>query len=95
MVGSGIEQYINLNRDDGIILSCHIHLHIIGGNDGIYSSDQSQPLKYGVLTIRSASSVGNAKFCHVGLSRLDSFPFEARLRALNCSSKDGVDLSES
>ena len=88
MLGSGIELFINLNRDDGVVLCSHVHLHIIGFNDGIDSNDQSQPLKYGVLTIRSASSVGNAKFCHVGLTHLDSFPLEARLRALNCCIED-------
>lgn len=64
-------RYINLYRRDGAHLTCHISLVSILSDskpeelagDPLYNRNE----RWAVLTIRSASVVGNSKFCGIGL----------------------------
>lgn len=71
-------RYMNLYRKDGTPVACHITLvSIIGDStdgssptvidDPLYNKDE----RWAVLTIRSASVVGNSKFCGIGLLGTD------------------------
>lgn len=54
LTGSDLCLYVNLSKDNGVHISCHVTLVPI-------SPATSTTTSWGVLTIRSASSVGNAQ----------------------------------
>lgn len=71
-------EFVNLYKSNGIALSCHLSVISLTG----CSSPQSQsdlgeetvverPFRWAVLTIRSASVVGNSKFSGIGLLGTD------------------------
>ena len=70
--GRSCTEYINLYKSDGVTpLSCHVCLlplksHLCDDDDSSFQGDRN--VLWGVITIRSASAVGNARFS--GLSIL-------------------------
>jgi hypothetical protein len=70
-------EYINLYRDDGVPLSCHVSLLPL---TKIYSCGKME--KLAILTLRSASSVGNMAFSGIGGDSISRFSRAARLKAL-------------
>jgi len=64
-------EYINFYRSDRVPLSCHITNQVILGNtcreqsSSKYEDEASEIIM--ILSIRSASVVGNASFCGIGL----------------------------
>ena len=74
LMGKNALEYINLYRKDGTVLSCHISIQCITGNQKAVNerlnsnNSHSMLQKWAVITIRSASIVGNTK--HSGLSIL-------------------------
>ena len=73
LMGKNSVEYINLYKKDGTVLSCHVSIQCINGNQRmvkkILASNSNVNLqKWAVITIRSASVVGNSK--HSGLSIL-------------------------
>jgi hypothetical protein len=69
-------EYMNLYKQNGTPLSCHVTLTTLTGR-----SVDIDPLttvmsteKWGVVTIRSASVVGNSKFSGIGLLGVEGLP---------------------
>lgn len=72
-------EYVVLYRSDGTPLACHVSLVSVSGDgppprplpghavDPLYVKDE----RWAVLTVRSASAAGNAKFCGIGLVDTD------------------------
>jgi hypothetical protein len=76
---SPVAEYINLYRDDGVPLSCHVTLQPLSKLSG---NDFTENLA--VLTFRSASSVGNVSFCGIGGKPLSCYSSAVRLHAIDC-----------
>lgn len=70
-------EYINLYRDDGVPLSCHVALLPL---TKIYCCGKME--KLAILTLRSASSVGNMAFSGIGGGSISKFSKAARMKAL-------------
>lgn len=77
---SSIEMYINLYRDDGVPLSCHIHLNVLGSK---HATNQLEPEKFAILTVRSASSFSHAISYNIGPGLLDNVSAEMRSEAFH------------
>ena len=61
--GRTCTEYINLYRSDcTTALSCHVSLLPLKSHEGCSTSSGSEHVVWGVLTVRSASAVGNARF---------------------------------
>lgn len=66
-------EYVNLYKANGIALSCHLSvISLTGGNcQTVPQTDDetppTRPFRWAVITIRSASLVGNSKFSGIGL----------------------------
>jgi hypothetical protein len=67
-------EYVNLNRSDGAVLSCHIVIRPIRAGQGAVREVGHTDLRSATLTVRSASSVGNANYVGVGLLGVDRIP---------------------
>ena len=70
-------EYINLYRDDGVPLSCHVALVPL---TKIYCCGKME--KLAIFTLRSASSVGNMAFSGIGGGSISKFSKAARMNAL-------------
>lgn len=87
-LGRTATEYINLYRSDGITpLSCHISLLPLKSHRNITSSTESsspsstnsaENLLWGVITVRSASAVGNARFSGLSFLGMDRVSDEVR-----------------
>lgn len=85
-----ISRYLNLYRSDGVPLSCYVtctslkksienvHTGVCSGCNGAYYYTEA----LAVITMRSESSVGNSKYCAVGLLYLLSVKQEIKEKAL-------------
>lgn len=87
-LGRTATEYINLYRSDGVTpLSCHIsllplksHCNMPSSTEPSSSSDaaSSDSLLWGVITVRSASAVGNARFSGLSFLGMDRVSDEIR-----------------
>ena len=78
-----VQLFINLYRDDGIPLSCHLSLvNLHTSPTSTLSNTCVNQERISIITIRSASSIGNANFCNIGINSLTNFSKEAREEAI-------------
>ena len=64
-------EYVNLYRSDGSVLSCHMVIRTIRAGRTAARDSAEADHRSATLTIRSASSVGNANYIGVGLLGVD------------------------
>lgn len=90
LTGQTIMKYVNLHRADGAVLSCHVVIRPIPSGPVAQSlmlrrnhSDE----RFALLTIRSASAVGNANFVGVGLLGVDRIPHTMLERVIDGATK--------
>jgi hypothetical protein len=70
-------EYINLYNVKGNALSCHVTLTSITGSAAKTDQESAAVMeKWAVLTIRSASVVGNSKLSGIGLLGIDHIPMD-------------------
>jgi hypothetical protein len=91
--GRSMATYINLYRQDDVPLSCYVYVQSLSqvprnankpvADPGDEVASAGDVTKYAVVTIRSASVVGNAKRSGVGLLGLDGVSLEVRVDALD------------
>ena len=70
LTGQSAMEYVNLYRSDREVLSCHVTVRSVPSGDQARQDMQElqhSDERWAVLTIRSASSLGNANFIGVGL----------------------------
>mmetsp|Transcript_20488 Transcript_20488/g.28207 ORF Transcript_20488/g.28207 Transcript_20488/m.28207 type:complete len:279 (+) Transcript_20488:140-976(+) len=86
---TAVNQYINLYRSNGVPLSCHLSVASIAGKA---NPSQSNPLnndadanktKWAVVTVTSASSIGNSKHNGIGILGIDRVSISA-LNQIGC-----------
>lgn len=88
--GKSFSEFMNLHKSNGGSLSCYVSLLCLtnqqtqsptvffaSSTERTLSRDSSEDIvKYGVLTIRSASVVGNSKYSGIGLMGTERVPRE-------------------
>lgn len=84
MTGRSFSEFMNLHKSNGGSLSCYVSLLCLTKHKP--ASQISTPrqqaecseelLKYGILTVRSASVVGNSKYSGIGLMGTERVPRE-------------------
>eukprot|EP01041_Mallomonas_annulata_P001001 gene1001-1968_t len=88
--GSPVAEYINLYRKDGVPLSCFVALQVLQ-----QSLENIQNIGFGhiaaILTIRSASAIGNSKFCGIGLLNTDGISQEKRSQILHNKAEESYE----
>jgi hypothetical protein len=82
LIGKATCEYINLYRRNGVGLSCHISMTVLSSQKKVSinrinsnnnsvesetSNNDSDMVKWGVITVRSASVVGNSKHSGIGI----------------------------
>eukprot|EP01040_Poterioochromonas_malhamensis_P006241 gene6241-6717_t len=91
LTGRSFSEFMNLHKSNGGSLSCYVSLlcltnqrssqrqhQVLRGSfgGGEIGGCGSEILKYGILTVRSASVVGNSKYSGIGLMGTDRVPRE-------------------
>lgn len=75
--GQSAMEYVNLYRADGEVLSCHITVRCIPSTSAARKEMQQRgnvDERWAILTVRSASVVGNANYVGIGLLGIDRIP---------------------
>jgi hypothetical protein len=88
LAGTDIDEYINLYRFNGIPLSCHLTLKYLSKFNSTGKSD-----KLAIMTIVSASAVGNELYCGIGAGKLSQVSISTRLAAIS-TGEDSIDCSD-
>ena len=84
MKGQNFSTFVNLYRDDGVPLSCYVHLQILGSSGSCdHPTSLRDSIKIAILTVHSSSSISNAEFCQVGGNSLENFTLESKMRAIH------------
>lgn len=104
--GQTAMEYVNLYRADGEVLSCHITVRCTpaspsifagrkdtqqggggGPNDGKHGDE-----RWAILTVRSASVVGNANFVGIGLLGVDRIPQQQLERVVGLEQEEIAEI---
>jgi hypothetical protein len=89
LTGRPFSEFLNLHKSNGGSLSCYVSLLCLttqkSTNPGVVSSSSGG--KFGVLTIRSASVVGNSKYSGMGLMGTDRLTRERIQESLPTTNK--------
>ena len=68
LTGSSLSgEFINLYRKDGVVLSCHLSVTVMTDRCSASSTTSEIKEKFAVITIRSASVVGNMYYSGIGI----------------------------
>lgn len=77
-------EFVNLYRANDTVLSCHVSVLSLTAATNVCHHNQSpsppHSVRWAMLTIRSASVVGNSKFSGIGLLGTDRVSIDKRLR---------------
>jgi len=74
LAGQTVMEYVNFYRSDGEVLSCHVTIRSVPSGDQARQEMQENTQsdeRWAVMTVRSASAIGNANFIGVGLLGVD------------------------
>lgn len=86
LTGQTSMDYVNLHRADGAVLSCHVVVRSIPSGataQGAMLRKNHSDERYAIISIRSASAMGNASFIGVGLLGVDRIPPAVMERAID------------
>ena len=91
LAGQTIMEYVNFYRSDGEVLSCHVTIRSIPSGDEARQEMQERQKsdeRWAVMAVRSASSLGNANFCGVGLLGVERIPLAQLERVIGGEGND-------
>lgn len=94
LAGQSTMEYVNFYRSDGEVLSCHVTIRSVPSGDEARQEMQERQKsdeRWAVMTVRSASSLGNANFIGVGLLGVDRIPLAQLERVIG---GEGADVPE-
>lgn len=95
LAGQSVMEYVNFYRSDGEVLSCHVTIRSVPSGDEARQEIQARQKsdeRWAVMTVRSASALGNANFIGVGLLGVDRIPLAQLERVIGGG--EGNDVPE-
>lgn len=95
LAGQTVMEYVNFYRTDGEVLSCHVTIRSVPSGDQARQEMQESTgsdERWAVLTVRSASAIGNANFIGVGLLGVDRISQTQLELAIGGEASDLLDL---
>lgn len=88
---TSVNQYINLYRSNGVPLSCHVSIASVAGRvssthqpNSFCSDADAHKAKFAVVTVTSASCIGNSKHNGIGILGIDRVNTSA-LNQIGCN----------